>query len=286
MLSLKTFFQDRYEDFAIGEIAASAALEKNFEDIKIKISRKLGFSLSKRPQPTIRILTHEVQSRLYALDPCEQESYVKKAAHDRILLLLFSQTSDLPDSIKKICEKHAVPASGSTMNEHLLYSRLQSLRQERIRFLVRFHGVLVETAGKGLLIKGPSGIGKTSGALKFAGKGNYWIADDLVIIRKSKNHQLKASGHPKIRQYFHTPQTGIAPVLQIMDKSDIKKTTPLKGMIELFYTDDKTCVATTQMKIILETPVKCVNLPIFKTGFFNENLLKKAIEHLDEAIQT
>jgi HPr kinase/phosphorylase len=46
------------------------------------------------------------------------------------------------------------------------------------------HGVLLEISGVGILIVGPSGIGKSESALDLVTRGHRLIADDLIIVSR------------------------------------------------------------------------------------------------------
>jgi HPr kinase/phosphorylase len=49
---------------------------------------------------------------------------------------------------------------------------------------VRFHGVLVEVGGIGVLLAGPSGAGKSECALELVARGHRLIADDAVELTR------------------------------------------------------------------------------------------------------
>ena len=87
------------------------------------------------------------------------------------------------------------------------------------------HGVAMETGGKGLLITGASGIGKTTATLGAMGPGCFWIADDLAVIGKDAEGTLIMTGHRKIRKYLHTEKTGIIEVSRILPAKQIKNRT-------------------------------------------------------------
>jgi serine kinase of HPr protein (carbohydrate metabolism regulator) len=284
MLSLHLFLHDRLRDLGISTIVAPEGLNKTFAGIDVRICRRLSFREVIRKKPSIGIVTPGMLEKFSGMDNQLQEDCLKVLGKNRVLFLIFSQTTVLPTSLKSLCEKQGLSAAGSELNEHILSSRLKSLIQERIRFRIRFHGVAVETRGKGILITGPSGIGKTSSALKFVRKGHYWIADDLVMVWKNRYHQLMVSGHQKISQYVHTDRTGVVPVDHCIEKKRIKKRTVLWGIIELSWADDKPQPLDTGVKGILEMPVRYVRLPMGIAGYFNESLLEKAITQLHEAV--
>ena len=49
---------------------------------------------------------------------------------------------------------------------------------------MRFHGVLVEVRGVGVLLAGPSGAGKSECALELIARGNRLVADDAVDLSR------------------------------------------------------------------------------------------------------
>ena len=77
-------------------------------------------------------------------------------------------------------------------------------RVERILALmfapsVRVHGVMLEVFGMGVLIQGPSGVGKSEAALALVERGHRMVADDVVEVRLVDN-VLHGSG---IREASH-----------------------------------------------------------------------------------
>jgi HPr kinase/phosphorylase len=49
---------------------------------------------------------------------------------------------------------------------------------------MRFHGVLVDVGGVGVLLAGPSGAGKSECALELVARGNRLVADDAVDLAR------------------------------------------------------------------------------------------------------
>lgn len=60
-------------------------------------------------------------------------------------------------------------------------------------------GVLLNMFGRGILMKGDSGIGKTTLAMKLVQRGHVWVADDAIEIEKKDSHHLYARGHDRSR---------------------------------------------------------------------------------------
>jgi HPr kinase/phosphorylase len=155
-------------------------------------------------------------------------------------------------------------------------------KQNNNKLSVSLHGVALEMGGKGFLITGASGIGKTTAALKAMMPGHFWIADDLAVIGKNQAGALIITGHQKIRKYLHTEQTGIIEVIRILPASQIKNKTRLQAVIDVVRTDTDAVTSELHEKEILETKLPCLRISIPNSSYFNPNLLKKAASQFQE----
>jgi hypothetical protein len=73
-------------------------------------------------------------------------------------------------------------------------SRLTFFLRNRLGAEITVHGVLVEIFGVGVLILGPSGIGKSESALELVTRGHRLIADDMVIVHRGESRSVMGSG--------------------------------------------------------------------------------------------
>lgn len=166
------------------------------------------------------------------------------------------------------------------LHESLLASRIQSILREKIHQCVTMHGVALACGDLGVLLTGPSGIGKTTAALAAARKGCGWIADDLVVI-KNVQGRLMISGHPGIQKYFHTRATGIAAMDRMLDRSQVRKKAELACVIDVFRTGREGISRPIGTRI-LEKSLPLVRVGIPRTGYLRRNLLIRAIQKLNE----
>ena len=159
---------------------------------------------------------------------------------------------------------------------------MQALIREKFQETISVHGVILEAKGKGILITGASGIGKTTAALKTVTKDYYWVADDVAVIKRSKQGELIAGGHKKINNYLHTEATGIIPVGNLLKPDRIKVNTKLAAVVEV----EKAGITDVRMikgeKEILGVKLTCLHINIPSTSYFNENLLKKTLRQLSK----
>ncbi|MEN6330614.1 MAG: hypothetical protein ABFD57_01360 [Smithella sp.] len=273
-LSLKEIFQGKITRLGIEEIIlAATGLQKQFSKINIRLINRILYTTLINNTPTIAIVSLRVLSKFCA----KQDNILK----DNFVFLILAESSTIPADLKNLPAGLDVTVAASKYDEHYLKSLLKELIREKFQETVFVHGVLLEAEGKGILITGASGIGKTTAALKTAAKDYYWVADDIAVIKKNKHGELIAAGHKKISNYLHTEATGIIPVVNLLKPERIKKSTKLVAVVEVEKTTKYDApVIIEGGKYILGKKLICFHINIPSTGYFNENLLVKAITQL------
>jgi HPr kinase/phosphorylase len=73
---------------------------------------------------------------------------------------------------------------------------------------VRLHGALVEVAGIGVLLSGPSGVGKSECALELVARGHRLVADDAVDLAVESG-ALIGRAAPAVRDHIEIRGLGI-----------------------------------------------------------------------------
>src|SRR4030095_7258010 len=73
----------------------------------------------------------------------------------------------------------------------------------------RAHGALVEVEGLGVLLLGPSGIGKSDGALELVRRGHRLVADDVVLLERDAEGRLFGTAPEIIRHHMELRGIGI-----------------------------------------------------------------------------
>jgi HPr kinase/phosphorylase len=71
------------------------------------------------------------------------------------------------------------------------------------------HGALVEIEGVGVLLLGPSGVGKSECALELVRRGHRLVADDVVELQRLESGKLEGASPPQIRHYLEVRGLGI-----------------------------------------------------------------------------
>jgi len=272
-LSLKEIFQDKIAGLGIEEILPSSGWQKIISNPSIRLINRIPYPQLKKNAPAIAITGSTVLSKI-----CAKQSDL---INNNIVFLVLAESSAIPAELKNLAPGLDVTVAASKYDKYYLKSLLKGLLREKFQETVFVHGVLLEAEGKGILITGASGIGKTTAALKTAAGKYYWLADDVAVIKKNKRGELIAAGHKKISNYLHTEATGIIPVADLLEPEQIKKSTKLAAVVEIEKSTENDSPAITQgTKNILGTKLICFQIKISSAGYFNENLLEKTISQL------
>jgi HPr kinase/phosphorylase len=161
-----------------------------------------------------------------------------------------------------------------------LENKIKSLIREKMQDKVSLHGVIFEVEGKGILLTGASGIGKTTAALDLIKKNNFWVADDIALIKKNKKDELIARGHTRIKNLVYTKKTGIVSINKLIGDRKVKNKIKLAAIIEVQRRDIISNCFTVGINEILRVklPCLCVNMPL--CSYFDKNLLQESLAKL------
>lgn len=100
------------------------------------------------------------------------------------------------------------------------------------------HGVLVQVHGVGVLLTGPSGIGKSETALALVERGHRLIADDNVLLTKTPNNEIHGAPPPRLRYHIELRGIGIVNVRDLFGATAVRDRAPVELVVELCHGDD------------------------------------------------
>lgn len=124
-------------------------------------------------------------------------------------------------------------------------------------------GVMVCLYGKGILLRGPSGIGKSECALKLLDRGHQLLSDDAVTIEKSDN-QIIASAPELLSGRINVRELGIIHVEQHFGVQALCKKHRVDLIIELVSEKSKQSLNVLPLEYATQTllgiEIPCVQL--------------------------
>lgn len=279
-VTVADFFRDRLPSLGIREIAAKRGWEKTLIAPFVKTCHNI--IVTHHRDDAIMILSPRAHLRLEAIGGTRLQGYLDHLVSCKTMLVILAQCARLPDFLKNKFKQHRLPMAFSPLHENVLESRIKAIIQEKIKRCITVHGVVLEHQGGGILITGPSGIGKTTAAMRVVPEGYRWIADDRAVIKKNKRDGLLISGHPHIKNSLHTDATGIVNVNLILNTSQIKKRAVLTAIIDVIRTSADKGSCRLVKKNILGERLPCLRINIPGTGYLDKTMLLKAIQKLEK----
>jgi HPr kinase/phosphorylase len=84
------------------------------------------------------------------------------------------------------------------------------------------HGALVDVGGVGVLLLGPSGIGKSECALELVRRGHRLVADDVVVLERAAGGALEGHAPELIRHHMELRGVGIVYVPDLFGPDSVR----------------------------------------------------------------
>jgi len=144
-----------------------------------------------------------------------------------------------PKEMLEEAEKHQTPLLTSTLETIRCIKGIIKSVEEIAAKELHINGVLVDIMGVGVLIIGPSGIGKSECALELVVRGHRLVADDVVVLKKLSDGRLVGTGAELLRYLVEVRGIGIVNVRDLFGISSIKAKKTVAMVVELVHWDEK-----------------------------------------------
>lgn len=175
-------------------------------------------------------------------------------------MIVLSHNGECPKILKEVADSVNFPIVRSKDPTYRLMTNLVSYLDERLAPSDTLHGVLLDVYGKGVLITGESGTGKSEIALELIKRGHILIADDRVDVAKIHNTIV---GHSPnlLAGMLEIRGIGIIDVAKMFGASALLPRDSIDLVIHLERPDPKTDYARVGNEEDLYTDVLGVEIP-------------------------
>jgi HPr kinase/phosphorylase len=224
----------------------------------------------------ILILSAAALASLDDVSSSECKKIFRAIASASIPCIVLSRVRFLPDFMIRFSTVCNIPLLISIYDEFLLESRLLQILRRKINQVILMHGALVNVNGIGVMITGDSGTGKTRCAVGLVQKGHFWIADDMVEIRKKKDGMLHGCSHETIRNCLELKNVGIVNAVDYFGETPVCKETVVDIMARFENVNRvrKAQGSADELYDIMGVRLPCVRLPVYSSG-------KDPVRHID-----
>ena len=153
--------------------------------------------------------------------------------------------------------------ASNEITELLQYHLARRLGDSKI-----MHGVYMEVMGIGVLLTGPSGIGKSELALELISRGHRLIADDAPEFRRSAPDTIRGRCPPVLKDFLEVRGLGILNIRAMFGDASIVETKRLRLIVHIDNISDDTIwdvdrIGNAQRKkTILDVKIPEVKIPV------------------------
>ncbi len=172
-------------------------------------------------------------TRLDRLATADRRRLLRSLTATPIAGLVLSRSRPVPEGIVALSREVSLPLLITRESLEASLSRLAFFLRNRLGAEVTVHGVLVEIFGVGVLILGPSGIGKSESALELVTRGHRLIADDMVIVHRGENRSLMGSGSGLARYHMEIRGIGIIDVKELYGVAAVLASAEIELVVQL-----------------------------------------------------
>ncbi len=237
-ISVKTFFDEKQEDFRLEILAGAKALEKRkivTPDINrpgMALAGFTGIFLAER----IQIIGRTETSYLKTLDETTAARTIKRILQFQPPCIVVTKRVHVPKFFLEAAEENQVPVLFTRFDTTHFIHRISAYLDYRLAPETYLHGDLVDVYGIGLLIVGESGIGKSECALDLVDRGHRLVADDLVkILRRGEGILMGygAAKTPTLQHHIEIRGVGIVDIYSIYGIRSVRVQKRVEVQVEL-----------------------------------------------------
>jgi len=212
----------------VREFAAAPALGLDLEvlqdqglDNAIQSARiqKLGMALAGFTgyihSDRIQVFGSSEHNFLASLNSEARMTAAQRLRKRNICCIVVTKALGVPDELVKVSGEERIPILRTAALSSITAERITSYLERRLAPRMTIHGVLIEIFGLGVLLLGPSGIGKSECALELVLKGHRLIADDFVELTRLKTDRLLGSGGDVLKHHMELRGLGIINIREL-----------------------------------------------------------------------
>lgn len=182
----------------------------------------------------IQILGFSELGYLASLPPDRAQSALDTVLQRPVAALIVSGGQEPPPFVVRAAEAHRVPLFRSTATSNHLFDTLYAFLRYYLAPRESAHATLMDIFGLGVLLKGPSGIGKSECALELISRGHKLVADDYVILSQEADDAIYGtSGKNWVCGIMQVKGVGIVNINNLFGITAWKKDKRLHLVIEL-----------------------------------------------------
>jgi HPr kinase/phosphorylase len=212
----------------------------------------------------VQVLGNSEVAYLATLPPEAAHTAVSAVARAGVACFVVTNGAPAPPAVSEAADGAGVPALTSGLRTADFIRLATAWLEERLAPETQQHGNLVEVHGLGILIRGPSGIGKSEAALDLVSRGHRFVADDVVLVRRISPTVLRGRGAELLAHHLEIRGLGVVDVGALFGTLATLEERQLDLVVELieWTTDAERLGLVEETTLLLDVPLPQVRLPV------------------------
>ena len=181
----------------------------------------------------IQILGDTELDYLKKLQDISRQDAIQQLLKHKPACFIVADNKNVPVFLKRKCNENSIPLFSSPMPSSKMTDRLRYYLYNLFAEVISLHGVYMEIYAIGVLITGPSGIGKSELALELVTRGHRLVADDAPQFSRIAPDIIKGSCPPILQDFLEVRGLGVINVRALFGDSAVKENKYLRLIITL-----------------------------------------------------
>lgn len=203
---------------------------------------------------------------LASLDPAARAEALDRFFALEVPASVLTKGLDPAEGMVEAAIRYGRPLLRSSLKTGDLYRRLNTYLGDQFAPSTTMHGSMADVYGVGLLVMGPSGIGKSECVLDLVERGHRLVADDIVHVRRAGPQVLIGRGHELQRHHMEIRGVGIIDIPALFGIRGIRQQKRIEVVVQLEEWSDEVEYDRTGLDSeeteILGVPLPMVRIPL------------------------
>lgn len=181
----------------------------------------------------IQVLGKDELEFLSTLGKNSRQDSLERLFEKQPALLILVDNIQVPDDILHGAERSKTPIITSELPGNNLIERLRHHLGTLISDKTTKHGVFMDVMGIGVLLTGPSGIGKSELALELINRGHRLVADDAPIFKRVTPNHIRGMCPELLTDFLEVRGVGILNIRAMFGDNALIRYKRLRLIVDL-----------------------------------------------------
>jgi HPr kinase/phosphorylase len=204
---------------------------------------------------------------LNSLRPPQRTASFTSLLEFKIPCIILTNGNVISDELLQAASVKNIPVFGTPFETTKISYFLADFLDDQFSPQIVVHGSLVDVYGAGVLLTGPSGIGKSEIALDLIERGHRLVADDVVMVTRKGEGILMGAGTDLVKHFMEIRGLGLIDVRSMFGIRAIRYQKRVEIVVELEEWkpgQDYTRTGLDEISMtLLDVDIPLVKLPIF-----------------------